>query len=582
MISPMAWTRRCIILAGVLWFCFLMKLVFYTGFVPLWEGYDEFAHFAFVQHLADSYKLPDLLTARTSLEVAESLRLAPVPWTIRQWTPGWTTEDDFWRLPASSQEQRERGLKQIPPALSREPSRVLRSYEAQQPPLAYLLYSIPYALFRSASLLTRAWVVRIAGSAIASLVVPFGFILARRIFGNPMQAVGAVAIVASMPELMMTADHGGNEPLGIVLGTACVYGLCLLVADLRKPIRHALFLGCLLGCGLLSKAYFLTMIPAIAGTFVVLLWRTPKSRRRIAIQLIVTFVVATAIAGWWYGRALHATGTLTGEQIAIAARQSTTPTLRAIEKIDWFRVADFALASHLWLGGWSFLVLRAWMYRVMELVFLVACAGLVFRFVRRDMRLPAASLPYRTNAAGSRMSGQLVICMAILLSFGAGMAYYAFTTYLATGKAGVLGYYAYALVVPEAVCLVAGICALVPVAWKRFIVPTLVVFFAAMEVYGTVLCLMPYYAGITVHTARGSVPAMQASRLWNGGIAEIFRNLAVNKPDFLPAGVLLALWVGFLLAVAGIVAVSVLVASLGERGESGTGAENGLVPLRPR
>jgi hypothetical protein len=563
MISRMTWTRRCLILTGVIWFCFLTKLVFYAGFVPLWEGYDEFAHFAFVQHLAGSHELPDLLNARTSLEVAESLRLAPVPWTIRQWTPGWATED-FWRLPPSSRQQRERELKGISRALARQPSPDLRSYEAQQPPLAYLLYSIPYALFQGTSLLTRAWVVRMAGAVIVSLVVPLGFILARRIFGNPMQSVGAVAIVASMPELMMTADHGGNEPLGIVLGTACVYGLCLLVADLRKPIRHAVFLGCLLGCGLLTKAYFLTMIPAIAGTFAVLLWRAPESRRRIAVQLIVTFAVATAIAGWWYGRAIHATGTLTGEQIAIAARQSTTPTLRAIKKIDWFRVTDFALVSHLWLGGWSFLVLRAWMYHVMELILLAACSGLIFRFVRK------------------RLSVTLAICIAAQVCFWAGMAYYAFTTYLATGKAAAFGYYAYALVVPEAVCLTAGISALVPVAWKRFIVPGLVVVFAAMEVYGTVLCLMPYYSGITAHTARGSVPVMQASRLWHGGIPELFRNLAVNKPDFLSAGVLLALWVGFFFAVAGIVTVSVLVASLGERGEPGTGAANGLVPLRPR
>jgi hypothetical protein len=171
------------------------------------------------------------------------------------------------------------------------------------------------------------------------------------------------------------------------------------------------------------------------------------------------------------------------------------------------------------------------------------------------------------------------ICIAVLLSFWAGMGYYAFTTYLATGEAAVLGYYAYALVVPEAVCLIAGISALVPGSGTRFIVPGLVVCFAAMETYGAVLFLMPYYAGVTAHTARGSVPAMQASRLWNGGMAELFRNLAVNKPDFLPAGVLVVLWVGFLAAVAGIVAVSVLTASLGERGESGSGAANGFVPL---
>src|ERR1700722_610205 len=106
MIPPIPMTRRCFTLVGVLWFSLLMKLFFYASFVPLWEGYDEFAHFAFVQHLADTRELPDLLSAHASQEVAESLRLAPVPWTIRQWTPGWIAPDDFWRLPASSRQQR--------------------------------------------------------------------------------------------------------------------------------------------------------------------------------------------------------------------------------------------------------------------------------------------------------------------------------------------------------------------------------------------------------------------------------------------------------------------------------------------
>jgi hypothetical protein len=569
MISPMTWTRRCFILTGVLWFCFLVKLVFYASFVPLWEGYDEFAHFAFVQHVADTHGLPDLVNAAASQEVAESLRLAPVPWTIRQWTPGWTTHDDFWRLPDLSRQRRERELKEIPLALARETAQNLRSYEAQQPPLAYLMYSIPYAVFQGAGLLTRAWVVRMAGAVIASLVIPFGFILARRVLGNEPQAVGVAAVIASMPELMLTADHGGNEPLAIVLGTACVYGLCLLAGGARRPLWRALFLGCLLGCGLLTKAYFLTTLPAIGGIFAVLLWRTPGSRRRIAVQLLAVLGAATAIAGWWYWHAIRATGTLTGAQIAIAARQSTMPVLRAIERINWLRVADFALVSHLWLGGWSFLVLRTWMYRILELVFLAGLVGQV------------ANLRRVGNPPGPR-SANLAICIAVLLSFWAGMGYYAFTTYLATREAAVFGYYAYALVVPEVVCLTAGLSMLISAVWKRFIVPGLVVCFAAMELYGTVLCLMPYYAGITAHTARGSVPVMQASRLWNGGITELFRNLAVNKPDFLPAGVLLALWVGFLLAVAGIVAVSVFLALRGKRDESGTGPENGLVPLGPR
>lgn len=32
-----------------LWTCFLLRGFFYCSFLPIWEGYDEWAHFAFVQ-----------------------------------------------------------------------------------------------------------------------------------------------------------------------------------------------------------------------------------------------------------------------------------------------------------------------------------------------------------------------------------------------------------------------------------------------------------------------------------------------------------------------------------------------------
>ena len=239
--SMRAALSRPAVIVGVLWFCFLAKLIFYSSFIPLWEGYDEFAHFAFVEYLVDFHALPDLRSAVVPPDVAASLQAGPVPWTIRTWT-GSVSYDDYWQ-----------GRHAAP-----GPAANQRLYEAQQPPLAYLLYAIPYAAFRHRSLPARAWLVRIAGSLIVSFVIPLGFFLARRVFGRTTRALGVIAIVASMPELMMTADHGGNEPLAILLGTACVFALVS---------RRALLLGCLLGLGLLTKAYFLTLIPVVVIVF---------------------------------------------------------------------------------------------------------------------------------------------------------------------------------------------------------------------------------------------------------------------------------------------------------------------------
>lgn len=451
----------------MLWLCVFTKLVFYSSFVPLWEGYDEFAHFAFVEYLFNNHALPDLRNAVVPPDIAGSVQTLPAPRTIRSWIYD---------------------------------PRPLRLYEAQQPPLAYLLNAVPYAAFHSASLPARVWIIRISGSLFASLAIPLGFLLARRVFGDTAYALGAIAVVASMPELMMTADHGGNEPLAILLGTACMLALVS---------RRALWTGVLLGLGLLTKAYFLTLIPVVAVVFF-------RQKR----QLLTAFTAAIVISGWWYARAVYITGSLTGTQFSAAAAQHLNP-------IHWLRVADFALTSHIWLGGWSFLVVRTWMYRAVEFFMVAAVIGIVMRLVRR------------------RLSEPVGICAGAMLSFIAGMAYFAYSTWRATGDAAVFGYYAYSLVVPEAICLVAGL--------SRFLAPVVVTLFGVIEVCGTVFYLMPYYAGVTTQTARGSIPAGRISQIFS---SELFRNLAVNKPGFLSPGVLATLCAVFLAALTAIAAVS--------------------------
>jgi hypothetical protein len=179
------------------------------------------------------------------------------------------------------------------------------------------------------------------------------------------------------------------------------------------------------------------------------------------------------------------------------------------------------------------------MYRAIEIIMLAAGIGVAVKLARKRLPEPVA------------------ICGGTLLSFVAGMAWYAWATWRATGEAAVLGYYAYALVVPEAICLVAGLA-------TRYLIPAVVVCFATIELYGTVFFLMPYYAGITVHTARGSVPAARIGQIFS---PELFRNLAANKPDFLSPGVLIALWIVFLAALGAIVAVGFL-SAFGQRGET--------------
>ncbi len=67
----------------LIWAFFLIRGCFYSSLFPLWEGYDEFAHFAYVQYLSNSQGLPIPQQSELSTEIHDSLELVPLPWELR-------------------------------------------------------------------------------------------------------------------------------------------------------------------------------------------------------------------------------------------------------------------------------------------------------------------------------------------------------------------------------------------------------------------------------------------------------------------------------------------------------------------
>jgi hypothetical protein len=99
---------------ALIWGCFLARLAFYSAMLPLWEGFDEWGHFAVIRAMAVR---GELLAARESpvpRDVEASLQLAPVPWDMRHYPPPYATEDEYWGLPAEARQQREGQFQAIP------------------------------------------------------------------------------------------------------------------------------------------------------------------------------------------------------------------------------------------------------------------------------------------------------------------------------------------------------------------------------------------------------------------------------------------------------------------------------------
>ena len=385
-------TRRWL---ALLWACALARLAFYAAMLPLWEGYDEWSHFAVVRAVAAGHFLPPR-DAPVPADVEASLRSVPVPWELRYLPPPARTEDAYWAP----------GNRDRPPGSWPH----LAAYEALQAPLYYWLMGPLVRLLAGCGLPAQVLVLRWVAAFVGSLVIPLVFALALAIFADARLALACAAVVAVMPGFAWDVARVGNDCLAVLLFTA------LLVLVARRA--HWLAIGIVLGFGLLTKAYFLAAL-------VIILW-IPRAA-----------LAALAISGWWYARNLWTTGTLSGLSEAVMLRRTGTPALvHSAFALPWKTAIDSTLLSHIYFGGWSSLTVRSWMYHAFYLLILAAALGCLF------------ALP------SSRVLSRLALIYA---AFWLAQLYNVVLVYAAKGVPTSMGWYLYAVIGAEVVLATAGL-----------------------------------------------------------------------------------------------------------------------------
>jgi 4-amino-4-deoxy-L-arabinose transferase-like glycosyltransferase len=510
------------------WALFIVRGLFYIGFVPLWEGLDEWGHYAVIQIIATRGHLLAGRDERISSEIQASLKLAP-------WVDGEVRQDSYWLLPDADRTRREDALRSIPPEWAREPAvDGRRAYEAQQPPLYYWLFALAYRATAGLSFLTQIWLLRFLGLLLASAAIPLGFFAAKIIFGTHLQALGIVVLIAATPELMLTVSHIGNDSLAVALG-----GLLLLTLfqwkEAPRSLSRALALGTVLGLALLTKAYFIALLPPI------LVFAAIWAKRKGAYRQALSFLAWTAIiSAWWYIGTWRETHSLSGEQIEISGVASLTSLAAAMVKMNWLRAIDFAFVSHTWLGNWSMLVVRSWMYRIFVLLAGLAGVGLILRLMNRGKHL----LPSR---------GDLMLPLSCYLTFVLGLGYHALRAFQVDRSGTTLAHYLAALATAEAILMLAGLYAVTPAVMRPAIIPGGTICLAALEFFGTHFYAIPYYTGFTAHQPNGSIPVLKIQQLQGGGLQIMIARLAINKPAFLNGMEIASLWALFLAATSGLI-----------------------------
>ncbi len=512
----------------VVWALFLARGAFYSAFVPLWEGYDEWAHFAYVQRLAYGGSLPEPQRTRVSREVRESLGLTPLAWATVGLPVSYETHDTYWRLPPAEREARRSRLMSLPREWAREETTAnVQLYEAQQSPLYYLLLAPLQLTFASVSLPARVLLMRLASLLITSLTIPLAFATARLVLGSEALAVAVSALIAALPSFVMAASHLGNDGLSAAIFAALLWAV--LSAEPLKRWRRWLLPGLLLGAGLITKAYFLTALPALAFIYAWSFVARKEQRKPILWDAACTFALAGAISAWWYWRNWALTGAWSGlQQVAVLRDRSFAGFIQQAVHVNWLRWLDTTFFTHIWFGNWSFLQLRSWIYRFFACLAVVAVLGLLMVILRNRDSLR------RSVLALSSFTGFFLL----------GLAYHELT-FSFQGVSSGAGWYLSAIVAAEALLAVLGLMAVCPSRGQHWVTPGLTACFMLLELYATHFVMIPYYTGMIAHRPNGALASFHLSQLTGGGLQTIAGRLGEGA---LPSALILVLYPCYLAA----------------------------------
>ncbi len=350
----------------------ICNAILYSSLLPLWEGFDEPAHYGYIEQLVIHRQLP--LMNRTTLpaDIRDSLKLVPVSWLLHNALPGSISFEDWFQL--SSQQRRDRriALRKLSPALATQSSDVL-NYEAQQAPLAYLLVAPLDAAFSRAPLPERVLYLRFFVSIVSALLL----YAASSLLLTALNVEGAfrwaaLACIFESQMLWASIAHVSNDWLSIPLGT--LFLALLVPATQHGKTKHLLACAGVLAAGLLTKAYFLAFVPVWAAAMLIQLWRHRLRVRTALGALAILFPAAV-----WYVRNVFLYGSFSGTQETIAGVRPLDA-FYAFFHINWFASTIDLLRWSLWTGNWSFISFSRLTINIELLLLALAFALLFARF----------------------------------------------------------------------------------------------------------------------------------------------------------------------------------------------------------
>jgi 4-amino-4-deoxy-L-arabinose transferase-like glycosyltransferase len=315
----------------------------YAVLTPPWQAPDEPAHYNYIHYLAVENGFPELVPGCYDQTYLETLK-----------------------------------SRHFPSELSIEPI----CYEFHQPPLYYLL-ATPLFNLSQGSLLA----LRLLSLFFGAGVITAAFLIGRTIFPTrPALVYGLTAFTAFIPMHVAILASANNDALAELI-LALLLLLLLRRLNTAGPVsaRQDVFLGLLLGLGLLTKATVYNMIPLTA----VALWLAESARPerinwgRLLKQGLLIYGLALLLITPWFARnvALYGGFDLLGlgrhDQVVVGQLR-TAEYIGQVGPLTY--LANFVTTTfHSFWGqfGWMAVPMNNRTYFLLALLTLAALGGLV-------------------------------------------------------------------------------------------------------------------------------------------------------------------------------------------------------------
>jgi hypothetical protein len=400
----------------------------YLAILPPFEGFDEYAHYSSVRQIADTGTLPFYGRSFIDQNVERYIKDAPMPWgslnppfdrTGHMTYPAFFANAEavahYW------------DYRRIPADWIFAPGSI-GNWEAQHPPLYYILMAPIMKMTEALSFVTQILILRLASYLMAFAGLMIGW-RATRLQTLPDSVAGAYLFYPIVvPMFFGEFARIGNDSLCLLL-LGVIYALSFRLVSCDGPDpKSSLAVGICFGLGLLTKALFIPVLAGYALFLALRMWlargNVVQFRREIrALTLIV--ICALVIGGGWYIYDFFAYGSLIGSNDSINLEHQgglIANFRRNFSLYEFARQMIAVLASWSWAGSWSL----ARMSPLVHLPILLLTGWVIVGYVGAARRYPFSDLIW--------LPAWLVV------PFLAGLAYHVLVS-IALGGAGTPGWY---------------------------------------------------------------------------------------------------------------------------------------------